>query len=76
MPVVVSSATETPRPALVIVPSIFGVPPDLIEQMEELAERAFVVAIDPFRRTQPGALRYMNPPAALARSTSSSSLGV
>jgi carboxymethylenebutenolidase len=55
-------------PALVIVPSIFGVAEDLVAQMEVLAAAgATAVAMDPFWRVQPGPLPYHDASAAFAR---------
>lgn len=59
----------TPGPALVIVPSIFGVAPDVVTHANHFASiGALVLAIDPFWRTVPGALRFgPDTDAALAR---------
>jgi carboxymethylenebutenolidase len=55
-------------PAVVIVPSAFGIGPDLEAQMEELAERsALVVAMDVFFREDAGAVPYDDRPRAMAR---------
>lgn len=55
-------------PALVIVPSIFGVHTDLVAQMEELAASgAWVAAMDPFYRERPGPWSYSDPPGAIER---------
>ncbi len=54
--------------AVVIVPSAFGVTPDLEAQMEELARDACqVVAFDPFFRDDPGAASYEDMARAMAR---------
>lgn len=57
------------RRAVIIFPSAFGVPPDLEEQMKELAtEASAVVAIDPFFRHDGGAIvPYDDTPRAIAR---------
>jgi carboxymethylenebutenolidase len=45
--------------AILIVPSVFGIGPDLEAQMEELAaDASVVVAIDPFFRDDPGHVPY------------------
>jgi carboxymethylenebutenolidase len=54
--------------ALVIVPSAFGVGPDLEAQMEELAADArIVVALDPFFREDPGLVPYDDMPRVMKR---------
>lgn len=54
--------------ALVIVPSAFGVGPDLEQQMLELAEDAcVVVTYDPFFRYDPGVLAYSDMPGVMRR---------
>jgi carboxymethylenebutenolidase len=54
--------------AVVIVPSAFGVGPDLEAQMEELAtDASIVVAIDPFFRGDGGPAPYDDRPRAMAR---------
>jgi dienelactone hydrolase len=54
--------------AVVIVPSAFGIGADLEAQMEELAERAtLVAAIDVFFREDGGAVPYDDRPRAMAR---------
>lgn len=59
-------------PAVVIVPSIFGVQPDLVAQMEEIAlDAPYVAAMDPFFRTEPGPLPYADPPRAIERMNTS-----
>lgn len=68
LPIVATDpSSETPQPALVIVPSIFGVTDDLIEQMEELSGAGWVVALDPFWRVKPGPLPYTDFQAAVDR---------
>lgn len=45
--------------AVVIVPSAFGVAPDLVAQMDDLADTArLVVTFDPFFRDDPGPIPY------------------
>ncbi len=58
-----------PGPGVVVVPSIFGIADDLIEQMGEVAAKgAWVAIIDPFWRTTPaGPMDYSDPGAALKR---------
>jgi carboxymethylenebutenolidase len=54
--------------AVVIVPSAFGVAPDLEEQMRELASTArVVVAFDPFFRGDGGVAAYDDLPRVMAR---------
>lgn len=56
------------RPALVIVPSVFGITDDLIGQMEALsADASVVVAMDLFWREEPGPLAYGDMPTVMAR---------
>ncbi len=55
-------------PAVVIVPSIYGVQTDLLAQMQELAEGgAWVAAMDPFYRERPGPWSYADPDGAIER---------
>lgn len=54
--------------AVVIVPSAFGVGPDLEAQMDELAaDASLVVAMDPFFRNDPGPAPYEDMKRVLAR---------
>lgn len=54
--------------ALVILPSAFGVAPDLVAQMHELASDAsLVVALDPFARHDPGVVPYHDMGRVMAR---------
>lgn len=56
-------------PALLVVPSIFGLADDLVETMEGFAaEGTVVMGIDPFWRIAPGPLPYEHLEAALERS--------
>ncbi len=65
---VIRPAADRTVPAVVVAPPILGVHPDLLEQMNELAGvGANVLAMDPFWRSQPGAVPYANPEAAMAR---------
>jgi carboxymethylenebutenolidase len=67
LPLTVASA-EGRGAAIVIVPSVFGVAPDLEQQMEELASDArLVIAIDPFFREGGGHLPYDDLAPAIAR---------
>jgi dienelactone hydrolase len=67
LPLTVASA-EGRGAAIVIVPSVFGVAPDLEQQMEELASDArLVIAIDPFFREGGGHLPYEDVAPAIAR---------
>jgi carboxymethylenebutenolidase len=54
-------------PALVVVPSIFGGAPDLLQRLSELAEGALVAVPDPFWRNSGGAIPYGDREAAFAR---------
>lgn len=67
VPVVRVAPSESPSPALVIVPSVFGINDDLRAQMGELASSGVVFALDPFWRTTGGPLPYDRRPDALAR---------
>jgi len=53
--------------ALVVVPSIFGPAPDLLERLSEFEERALIVVPDPFWRTVGGVVPYDQHEAAIAR---------
>ncbi len=54
--------------AVVVVPSAFGVTPDLEAQMDELGDAAsLVVALDPFFREDAGPANYEDMPRAMAR---------
>ncbi len=54
--------------ALVILPSAFGVAPDLVAHMHELASDAsLVVALDPFARHDPGVVAYDDMARVMAR---------
>ncbi len=54
-------------PWVVIVPSIFGVAPDLRVQMAELGDHAQVLAVDPFHLVGAGPLPYTDFPPAVTR---------
>lgn len=54
--------------ALVILPSAFGVAPDLVAHMHELAgDACLVVALDAFARHDPGVVPYQDMPRVMAR---------
>lgn len=54
--------------AVVIMPSAFGVAPDLQDQMDELAaDASLVVTFDPFFREDPGVVPYSDMPRIMAR---------
>ena len=55
------------RPALIVVPSIYGPAPDLIERLAEFAAAARVVLPDPFWRVGGGALPYSESEKARSR---------
>ncbi len=54
-------------PGLVVVPSIFGPAPDLLERIAGLADAAHVVVPDPFWRVGGGVVPYDDHEAAFAR---------
>jgi carboxymethylenebutenolidase len=54
-------------PAVVVVPSVFGPAPDLLERLGELGDAALVCVPDPFWRTGEGALAYDDMDAVVAR---------
>lgn len=54
-------------PALVVVPSIFGPAPDLLERLDDLGDTALVVVPDPFWRTGEGAVPYDDMDTAFGR---------
>ncbi len=68
VPVWVAGPADTSAlPGLVVVPSIFGPNPDLLNQIESLADIAFTVVMDPFWRVGDGAVPYAEHDAAVAR---------
>ncbi len=54
-------------PALLVVPSIFGPAPDLMERLGALGDAALVVAPDPFWRTGEGVVGYDDIDTAFGR---------
>ena len=54
-------------PGLVVVPSIFGPAPDLLAQMEEIADDALTVVADPFWRVGGGVVPYDDHEKAVGR---------
>jgi carboxymethylenebutenolidase len=54
-------------PFAIVIPSIFGITADLIEQMTELSAAGGIVAIDPFWRVEAGAIDYAEVDSAFAR---------
>ena len=66
---VYESKPSEPGPGLIIVPSIFGIGPDVIEHADGLAAQgALVWVLDPFWRTAPGPLTVgVQAPEAMAR---------
>lgn len=54
-------------PALVVVPSIFGPAPDLLDRLGALGDAALVVVPDPFWRTGEGAVGYDDVDTAFGR---------
>ncbi|MEQ8276038.1 MAG: dienelactone hydrolase family protein [Deltaproteobacteria bacterium] len=67
IPLTICAGEGSELPSLVVVPSIFGVTDDVVAQMQELAERAVIVALDPFWRVEAGPISYADPQRALAR---------
>lgn len=55
------------HPALVVVPSIFGPAPDLLERLSALADDTLVVVPDPFWRTGEGPVPYDDLDTAIGR---------
>lgn len=54
--------------AVLVLPSAFGIGPDLVAQLEALAEASsLVVTFDPFFRTDPGRVPYDDMPRIFAR---------
>lgn len=67
VPITVCRGSRT-GPALVVVPSIFGVMDDLVEQLGALAtDASLAVALDPFWRVEPGPIPYTEFQRAIAR---------
>ena len=64
---VLRPAEPQSRPALVVIPSIFGPAPDLVAQLEEIGDAALVVVADPFWRTGEGAVPYNDMDTAFGR---------
>ena len=54
-------------PALLVIPSIFGPAPDLLERLAVLADNTLVAIPDPFWRTGEGALDYSDRDTAIGR---------
>jgi carboxymethylenebutenolidase len=54
-------------PGLVVVPSIFGPAPDLLQQMAQLSDIALVAVADPFWRVGGGVVPYENHDEAIGR---------
>ena len=62
------AAPTSARPAMIVVPSIFGVAEDLQARMAELAEDgSLIAAFDPFWRVAPGVVPYDDVQAAFKR---------
>jgi carboxymethylenebutenolidase len=60
-------ASASRAAALLVVPSIFGPAPDLLERLSEFADGALLVVPDPFWRTGGGVVPYDQHDAAVAR---------
>ena len=54
-------------PALVVVPSIFGPAPDLLDRLSEFDDRALIAVPDPFWRAGGGVVPYERHETAVAR---------
>ncbi len=68
LPAVVQGPTDTSDvPALVVIPSIFGPAPDLLDRLGSLGDAALVVVPDPFWRTGEGAVSYDDFDTAVGR---------
>lgn len=68
LPLYVQGPDDTStHPALVVVPSIFGPAPDLLERLSALAADTFVVVPDPFWRTGEGVVPYDDLDGAIGR---------
>lgn len=68
LPAVVQGPTDASGvPALVVVPSIFGPAPDLLDRLGSLGDEALVVVPDPFWRTGEGAVAYDDFDTAVGR---------
>lgn len=67
IPLTICAGDGEDLPSLVVVPSIFGVTEDLVAQMQELADAAIVVALDPFWRVEAGPLSYAEAQRAVGR---------
>lgn len=65
--VVLRPDERTDVPALVVVPSVFGPAPDLLERFEPVAEDAIIAVPDPFWRTGEGAVPYDDMDTAIGR---------
>lgn len=68
VPVVTRRHGDSRGPALVVVPSVFGVTDDLVAQLDVLAPHAgLVVAMDLFWRGRPGVVPYNDMATVMAR---------
>lgn len=68
VPTVVLGPEDTSAVAgVVVVPSIFGPAPDLLERLSEFGDRALIAVPDPFWRTGGGVVPYDRHDAAIAR---------
>jgi carboxymethylenebutenolidase len=64
---VLSPEIRSAAPGLVVVPSIFGPAPDLLEQLAELADTALIVVPDPFWQVGGGVIPYHDHETAIGR---------
>ncbi len=67
LPLHVQGPLDGAHPAVVVVPSIFGPAPDLLERLGALAGDTLVVVPDPFWRTGEGHVAYNDLDAAIGR---------
>jgi carboxymethylenebutenolidase len=68
IPAELALPSSGPAPAIVVVPSIFGITEAFKETIDRLASKGFIVVCpDPFWRTHPGPLANSESPAAQAR---------
>lgn len=67
IPTVVIGSRDASLPALLVVPSIFGPAPDLIERLGTLSDRALIAIPDPFWRVGGGVVPYDDHAGAIAR---------
>ena len=67
IPTVVVGEPSEDKPSVLVVPSIFGPAPDLIQRLSRFAEKALIAVPDPFWRVGGGVLPYDGMQQAIAR---------